>query len=294
MSLSKPKLRKQSRVEGPGGEHFYAREQFSNGLLPSKREIIERMIFHLLPKSMSRDEAADTVADELMQHWVYCNVYTKQRKNVSKAIKSLYDEFQVKKQTGKHRQTPKWFEETWNPYLLSLNNGFDIRAQTLEARKKQEELFGVKETETEEKFWKDQIEGERKMFCEAFVDRKWQSLHDRRQKEKEGMERLKEKQVLEVESIRGLTLTEEIEEEIGGAVEETRDDNDNFEAEEQSSKRRRLVKEVDPCKSTSLPEDWRHVRHSIGKVDITFPFLLVVQVCFLFRCVLLSTRPLIV
>ena len=72
--------------------------------------------------------------------------------------------------------------------------------------------------------------------------------------------------------MRGLALTEDIEQEIGGEMVEARDDNDNFEVEvgdsEQSRKRRRLVKEVDPCQSTSLPEGWRHVRHSIGKVDI--------------------------
>ena len=216
MSLSKPKLRKESRVVLPGGGNMYGREQFSNGLLPSKREIIERMIFHLLSKtkSMTRQEAADLVADELIQHWVFCNVYTKARSNVSIAIKALYDDFQQKKNTGKQRKTPKWFEEIWNPYLLSLNKGFDIRAQTAEAKKKQEELFGVKETETEEKFWKDQIEGERKMFCEDFVDRKWKLLHERRQKEKQGMVRLKDKQMKQVESMKGLTLTEEFEQEL--------------------------------------------------------------------------------
>ena len=55
--------------------------------------------------------------------------------------------------------------------MKALENGFDIRTPDKEYRKKQEEQFMVKETDEEEKFYLDQMKGDRVGYCDGFVDR---------------------------------------------------------------------------------------------------------------------------
>ena len=81
-----------------GDENFFARDCFSSGCLPTKREVIEMLVWHLLPKGKGftcppKEEAASCVADVLIEHWIWCNLYPKHKKNVVGAILKLYDEF---------------------------------------------------------------------------------------------------------------------------------------------------------------------------------------------------------
>ena len=77
-----------------GPVSFSARETFSSSVLPTKKEVVERMIWFLTPrpkgsgfgKCKSKSWAASQVAGELYEHWVWCNVYPKHPKNVSKSV----------------------------------------------------------------------------------------------------------------------------------------------------------------------------------------------------------------
>ena len=66
-----------------GDVTFTAKLSFSPGLLPTQREVIEVMLFHLLPSpgrvQKTRLEAASVVAAGLMEHWIFQNVYTIQK-----------------------------------------------------------------------------------------------------------------------------------------------------------------------------------------------------------------------
>ena len=114
-------------------------------------------------------------------------MYPKYRKLIVNVILKLYAEFKLKVKCPKQKQTEKWKEDTTKPFTLSLQQWFDIKLQDLQYTKKQEEGYGVKETEVENESWVDQVRGDRMMYCESFVDKKWPSLHKRRQKEKEDL-----------------------------------------------------------------------------------------------------------
>ena len=255
-------------------EDFFARDSFPSGHLPTARMVIEMMIWHLLPKGKgftcpSRMEAAALTAETLMEHWVWCNVYPRKKLNVVNKIDKLYMDFRAKCQTRKVKQTKKWKEETVKQYIESLEKGLDIRTEDDKMRKKQEGQYEVKETEVEKEFWTDQMFGGRKMYCESFVDRKWQSLHDRKTKEKVAQEKMMIEQIEEIEKMKKVPLPKDLEELMSDSDEE-KDGNDNdfveeVEAEEPGRKRRKLVPES--TGSGSLPEGYCHVRKSIGRVS---------------------------
>ena len=72
-----------------------AREAFISSKLPMKKEVVERMIWFMVPRAKgssmktSKECAAMQVGEEL---WVWCNVYPKQIKNIERMILVLYDE----------------------------------------------------------------------------------------------------------------------------------------------------------------------------------------------------------
>ena len=193
-------------------------------------------------------------------------MYPKKAQNVAKMLRDLYDGFQDLKRVPKPRQTEAWVKAKVEPWLESLNVGFDIRTTDLGFRSRQEELHGVKETETEEAFWNDQMNGKRVGFCETFVDKKWLATDTRRKRDLEGykkrMERSeKDKKVLEEKT--------EVPEEYDGNQNNLDFVDNNYDEEDKENhkkRRRSFVAEGSVVNTESLPENYRHVRKSIRGV----------------------------
>ena len=249
-----------------GKEEFIARQSFTRGVLPSKREVVERMLFLLMPSGPSKtertpqiDEAAFLVAKDLSDHWVHCNVYPMTTTNICKAVKRLYDDFRKLARVSWKEQTKTWWQRKAKSFIEELDGGFDIRARSSTAVKKQEQAHGVKETDEEDSFYYNQIFGDRKMICEAVVDKQWKKTEDRKQHEQESLERRRKENE---------TATAEPLEVTDTSVDTEDEDNDEFqpENEEQKTKRRKLVNESDAANHGELPRNWRHVRHSVWKV----------------------------
>ena len=198
------------------------------------------------------------VAEELSEHWVFCNVYPKKAQNVARMLRDLYKEFQDLKKVPLPRQTEAWVKAKVEPWLESLTVGLDIRTTDLAFRSRQEELFGVKETDIEEAFWDDQMNGKRVGFCETFVDKKWLATDARRKKELESQKRRlekseKDKKVLE-ERV-------EVPEEYDGNQNNPDLIDSNYEGDKENHKKRRsFVAEGSVDNTGSLPEHFRHVR----------------------------------
>ena len=216
----------------------------------------------------TKDWAAMKVAEELCEHWFFCNVYPKHIKNVQKDILSLYADFKRLQSCPKVRMTEKWVKDTAEPYMTSLEVGFDIRTTDVSFRKRQEEIYGVKETPAEEEFWQDQMTGKRIGHCESFVDRRWLAMDSRRKKDLESFQKRLEKSEAEM-----VELSERVE------VPEDYDDNQNveksFEEEFQleeggdgdsSRKRRRVEDRGSLNNQRDLPEGWKHIRKSIRQI----------------------------
>ena len=53
-------------------------------------------------------DAADRVGQMLSEHWVWCNVYTKQVKNVSKQVLNCWLDFKQMASVRKDKQTEEY------------------------------------------------------------------------------------------------------------------------------------------------------------------------------------------
>ena len=123
-----------------------------------------------------------------------------------------------------------------SPYLKSLEEGLDIRNMDPTFRKKQEVEHGVTETEDEEKFWKDQMQGKRVSYCDGFVDKKWISQMRRKKQDLTSNLRREKKSKEEVEATHSRvkdTSNEESDDEDNTEKEQGRDE-DYIELEEES------------------------------------------------------------
>ena len=68
---------------------FKSRSEFKPGILPTKQEVLERLIYE---DKWRQKEAANTVAEELFKIWIHCNVYCISVSAISWRISKLVDE----------------------------------------------------------------------------------------------------------------------------------------------------------------------------------------------------------
>ena len=153
---------------------FVAKISFSPGLLPTMREVLEVMLFHLLPspgrRQMRKGEAVGVVAEGLREHWFFQNIYTIQKLRISKKVNDLYEEFIALSHTSQKKRTPAWISNKLQPLLNKIQGCLDIYCRDPSALKKQERFHSVKMSEEETKFVEDQL-GSRLMLCTTAVDR---------------------------------------------------------------------------------------------------------------------------
>ena len=149
---------------------------FSPGVLPTKKDIIQSMIY-LLAKARAGtrqrtvQEAARLLAYVTMEHWEFCTAYTVKVQHIQKKVLKLYNTFKEYVQTRAAKQTSSWISkvDTFNKDVEEL---FDICVTDDGSRMKVEEKTGVPMGPDEFLFIQDQ-RTDRKMYCEDFVDRVW-------------------------------------------------------------------------------------------------------------------------
>ena len=67
-----------------GRYRFVSKECFPDkGMLPTKKEVLQRILHE---DNWRTKQAADLVAKELKEHWLWCNVYTVSITMVSKKL----------------------------------------------------------------------------------------------------------------------------------------------------------------------------------------------------------------
>ena len=107
-------------------------EDFPNGRLPLEKSIIQRMLYITRPdrsgkQSLSVKQGAWILAQELQEHWHYCNIYTKTAVNIKTNIVTLYQEFIDNIQTREPKRTVKWkgkmaaYNERLNKELFDIS-----------------------------------------------------------------------------------------------------------------------------------------------------------------------------
>ncbi|XP_051481964.1 uncharacterized protein LOC127387547 [Apus apus] len=158
---------------------------FPQGILPTKKDVVQNMLYLLQPKragqaQRSKEDAAQLLAEHLQEHWLVCNLHTIATQNIKKLILKMYEEFTRLYQTRKQRQNQA-FTERADKFNESSEKLFDVFCTDVQMRNKLEEFSGIKMTSIEWKFLEDQ-RSERKMYYEDFTDKQELKMMERRQK----------------------------------------------------------------------------------------------------------------
>ncbi|XP_057285058.1 uncharacterized protein LOC130609771 [Pezoporus wallicus] len=242
---------------------------FTQGILPTKKDVVQNMLYLLQPKragqaQRSKEDAAQLLAEHLQEHWLVCNLHTIATQNIKKLILKMYEEFTRLYQTRKQRQNQA-FTEKADRFNESSEKLFDVFCTDTQTRNKLEECSGIKMTSIEWKFLEDQ-RSERKMYYEDFTDKQELKMMDRRRKiqclehfrklareEKEG-NKAKETKYKSEQSDEGTSVDESyLAEENGGAP-----------AFSLRGRRKRLC--TTTPESTAMPLECQHIRMSIRRV----------------------------
>ncbi|XP_027506453.1 uncharacterized protein LOC116791767 [Chiroxiphia lanceolata] len=240
---------------------------FAQGVLPTRKDVVQNMLYLLQPKragqaQRSKEDAAQLLAEHLQEHWLVCNLHTIATQNIKKLILKMYEEFTRLYQTRKQRQNQK-FSDRADKFNESSEKLFDVFCTDTQMRDKLEEYSGIKMTSIEWKFLEDQ-RSERKMYYEDFTEKQELKMMERRQKiqclehfrklareEKEGR-KAKARDRGEEQSDEGTSVDESYpaEEENGGAP-----------AFSLRGRRKRRC-----TASTTAPLEGEHIRMSIRRV----------------------------
>ncbi|XP_034016356.1 uncharacterized protein LOC117501562 [Thalassophryne amazonica] len=265
------------------GVDYIEKAEFPSGMLPTGKDIIQNMLYLLRPKragqaQRSRDAAAQLLAELVQEHWLFCNLYTIHTRHIKKHILKLYGDFLTLVQTRKQRQNDSFSKraETFNSRTLEV---FDIFCQDPVIRRKLELKHGVKMSDMEWNFLSDQ-RAERKMYCEDFVDRKWMKTMERRQKEMQAIDQMREAEK-EKELSQPVAYFEDSDQSEEGdhsmdtdaAFSSCDECSSAAETEETQSqtKKRRLSSTVTLTQpGDELPLKYQHIRESIRKVRPEF------------------------
>ena len=240
------------------------------GVLPTRKDIIQSMMYLLRPQragqaQRTRDYAAHILSYVVNDHWLFCNIYTMRPRHIEKHILQLYKQFNNLIQTRSSRRNEAYLKrvEDFNNESMKL---FDVFCQDEETRKKLEAQYEVKMDVDGWEYLNDE-RGACMMFCENFVDKKWEKTVKRRQYEL---------------SLEGKKESDEPEEDIIGADNEDKSMNvttgtcigepdmtytqSDDDIDTTDAANRRKFKDDSTRESEELPERFRHLRLSERKV----------------------------
>ena len=244
------------------GVDFIENPELPPGQLPTKRNVIEVLLYTLRPKragqsQLKKQDAAAIVSSLVHEHWIFCNVYTVTTHTISNRIIKLYEQFMSLVQTRISRQNDS-FKAKASDFLDNVDTVFDVFCENERQRKGYENDNNVKMTETEWKFLQDQ-RTDRKMVCDGYVDRKWLKSMQRRSKDTEAWEKRRTvKEELHSNAVGDLDSSA-TEEHVSETSQWSSDDTNP-----PSRKRRRTDIEENP--NDDIPERYRHVRLGPRKI----------------------------
>ena len=157
-----------------------------NGRLPTLQVVLD-YLFELRSNAQDRGASIEgQAALDIMNHWIYCNVYTISRKAVvNKITESLKTFTQLREYPKSKKKDTYW--ERYDVFLEQYRQLFDIKYTTYERKKSQEKIWKVDMTERDEIFYENMKKTPQFGYCETFTDRKWANTVKRKLKEEESL-----------------------------------------------------------------------------------------------------------
>ena len=130
---------------------FPIQETLPNGKLPTVKQVLAYYFY------VTNTEGVDfnTVAADVMIHWIVCNVYTKCLKSVNQNLNEIVNTYNNLKKVTKSKKGLT-FSSNLRKFSEECNRLFDIRCLDLKRIQRQEKLWKVKETDIEGQFYAGQ------------------------------------------------------------------------------------------------------------------------------------------
>ncbi|XP_041367072.1 uncharacterized protein LOC121381784 [Gigantopelta aegis] len=255
-----------------GTETYIEAPDCPNGVLPTRKRVIENMMYLMRPnragkKQRSKQEAALILSELLQEHWIYCNIYTIRTRHIQTNILKLYMEFTNLIQTRKSRRNESYYEKV-RQFNENRDKLFDLFCEDQDSRKRLENAYGVNMMRNEWAFLTDQ-RNQRVMYSEHFFDQKWEKTMERRRYDLQSLERMREKadkQKIKTESTIQLSSESEFEgnDQMDSDTEMQWNDSDGF--DDLAKRRRKLLCSHSPDKTDNFPQQYQHIRESARKV----------------------------
>ena len=133
------------------GHTFSTRDSFPPGVLPTKRHVIER-ILHL--KNFRTFNAANDIAREIYDRWVWCNVYPIHLYTISKKVQSFVNCFSALDRWSKKKRGEAFLQKE-KEFMSTIDEIFDVFSADDKQRRILEKQHGLKMTDDDYAFYKD-------------------------------------------------------------------------------------------------------------------------------------------
>lgn len=134
------------------GYTFTSREKFSDGILPTKKEVLERVLHE---EKFLQQSAADLVATELVTHWIWCNVYPLSKITAANKISDMIKTFSSLDRYDKKKRGPTFFNKE-SEFLEDIDKLFDIYCDDSKQLKALEQKYNLKMVDKDYRFYEDQ------------------------------------------------------------------------------------------------------------------------------------------
>ena len=129
-----------------------SRDCFPPGVLPTKRQVIER-ILHI--KNFRTETAANDIAEEIPNRWVWCNVYPIHTYTISKKVYNLVASFNSLDRWSKSKRGNAFLQRE-SEFMQTIDDLFDVFCVDDQQRKNQEKQHGLRMAEADFAFYQDQ------------------------------------------------------------------------------------------------------------------------------------------
>ena len=148
------------------------------GKLPLGYEVLSHLLTLKATKHgkyVAGTSAEHTCAEDVILHWIKCNVYPMSVTGAYKKITNLFQEYRKLKKFSKSKSAGYW--KVFNELSTKLNALFDIRANS-DYTKVQENFWGVRMCTDDHAFYDDQ-KTRRLMSNTETIDIKWKKTKQR-------------------------------------------------------------------------------------------------------------------
>ena len=134
------------------GHEFKSLQQFPPGFLPTTKQVICRVLNEV---NFLKSEAANTVAQELVQLWTWCNVYTISISSVVRKIQELIKEFSTLDRYPKAKRGTTFLKKE-AIFVEKLDHLFDIFCEDKRQRRILEAAHGLRMCSKDYEFYNNQ------------------------------------------------------------------------------------------------------------------------------------------